>query len=243
MSINNAFYDDLGTMWYESDNHPIALLRAENALRNPWIAETVHEKIKGPATVLDIGCGGGFLTNFLASKGHKVHGIDLSTSSLKIAKENDKTGTVVYQMANAYSLPYPSGAFDAVSAMDIIEHVEHPEKLIREAARVLKPFGLFFFHTFNRNPLSYLLVIKAVEWLVPNSPPNIHVYPLFVKPDELSGICEKNHLAIEEIKGVLPNIDRHFWKSLCKRKVEKEFSFSFCKSLLVGYSGYCIKRP
>ena len=84
--INNAFYDDLDEIWVDSQDHPIALLRSENALRNPWIQEILSQTFSYPCKVLDIGCGGGYLTNFLATKGHLVSGIDLSTQSLDIAK-------------------------------------------------------------------------------------------------------------------------------------------------------------
>ena len=156
--INNDFYEELGDGWYTATDHPIALLRAENKVRVPWILSEI-----GPRkTVLDIGCGAGILTNALAEKGHTVHGIDLSERSLQVAKTRDATQSVVYKQASGYSLPYPAQTFDVVCAMDLLEHVEEPQKIIAEASRVLKPNGLFFFHTFNRNLLSYLLIIKAV---------------------------------------------------------------------------------
>ncbi|HSX26160.1 MAG TPA: bifunctional 2-polyprenyl-6-hydroxyphenol methylase/3-demethylubiquinol 3-O-methyltransferase UbiG, partial [Chlamydiales bacterium] len=159
-TINNDFYEDLEEHWYTAFDHPVALLRAENAIRIPWIREEISHHL--PSKVLDIGCGAGLLTNALAAAGHHVAGIDLSSTSLQIAKKYDKTHQVNYQIANAYSLPFPDNHFDTVCAMDVLEHVEDPGLLIAEASRVLKPNGLFFFHTFNRNPLSYLFIIKGV---------------------------------------------------------------------------------
>lgn len=237
-TINNDFYEELAEGWYTASDHPIALLRAENAVRVPWIIEQIGKN----KTVLDIGCGAGILTNALAQAGHRVHGIDLSPKSLEVAAKHDVTGSVAYQVANAYCLPYEDKTFDVVCAMDVLEHVEEPSLLISEASRVLKPGGLFFFHTFNRNFLSYMLIIKGVEWCVPNAPKNMHVYPLFIKPDELREMFEKKNLAIEKIHGFRPKIfTRAFVQMLFSRKVPKDFGFCFSKSLQTGYCGYAKK--
>ncbi|MES2273539.1 MAG: bifunctional 2-polyprenyl-6-hydroxyphenol methylase/3-demethylubiquinol 3-O-methyltransferase UbiG, partial [Chlamydiota bacterium] len=194
--INNAFYEELEEQWYGASDHPIALLRAENAVRTPWIIREIEQRLGKKRRVLDIGCGAGLLTNALAKEGHQVCGIDLSKTSLEVAMRHDETKRVSYEVANAYALPYPDGHFDAVSAMDVLEHVEMPARLIQEASRVLKPGGLFFFHTFNRNPLSYLVIIKGVEWCVRNTPKNMHVYSLFIKPKELEMLCQRQSLSV-----------------------------------------------
>jgi 2-polyprenyl-6-hydroxyphenyl methylase/3-demethylubiquinone-9 3-methyltransferase len=237
--INNAFYDELCDAWYEEDAHPIALLRAENAVRNPWILQTIKEQCCRDSRILDIGCGGGLLTNVLAKEGYRVSGIDLSKTSLDQARQRDATKSVEYTWGNARSLPYPDENFDVVCAMDFLEHVEEPAGIVREISRVLKPGGLFFFHTFNRNFLSYLLVIKCVEWLVPNVPRNMHVYPLFIKPDELKRMCSDCGLEVRSIQGLIPDFRRSsFWKSLLRRRVLPDFRFTFTKGLKVGYLGY-----
>lgn len=237
--INNAFYDDLGEMWTESSDHPVALLRAENALRNPWIQIVLARKFSHPCKVLDVGCGGGYLTNFLAKKGHLVSGVDLSEQSLIIAKKNDTTTSVDYHRASAYELPFADATFDAVSAMDLLEHVEQPAQVVKEASRVLKKGGLFFFHTFNRNLLSYFMIIKGVEWCFSNTPKNMHVYPLFIKPEELKAICENHKLQVDEIKGVRPDFSQGaFWKMVLTKKVAEDFRFVFTSSLKTGYSGF-----
>lgn len=237
-TINNSFYDELGDDWYTSDSHPIALLRAENALRVPWI---INEIGKDKA-VLDIGCGAGMLTNALAKEGHEVFGIDLSENSLKVAQKKDATGKVKYAKANAYALPYENESFDVVCAMDILEHVEEPSLLIQEAARVLKPDGLFFFHTFNRNFLSYLVVIKGIDWFVPNAPKNMHVYPLFIKPKELKQLCFEKHLCIVALHGFRPKLlSLPLLKMLIQKRVPENFGFRFSKSLATGYCGYAKK--
>lgn len=237
--INNAFYDDLHEMWIDSADHPVALLRAENALRNPWIQGILAKQFPYPCKVLDIGCGGGYLTNFLAKKGHFVSGVDLSEQSLGVAKKHDETKSVEYRRASAYELPFSDGIFDVVCAMDLLEHVEKPAIVITEAARVLKKGGLFFFHTFNRNFLSYFMVIKGVEWCFANAPRNMHVYPLFIKPEELKSLCENRGLQVKEIRGVRPDFSSSaFWKMVLTKTVAEDFHFVFTRSLRTGYSGY-----
>ena len=237
--INNEFYDDLEESWYTSWDHPIALLRAENEVRIPWILKTIPSRQK----VLDLGCGAGMLANALALEGHLVHGVDLSLKSLQVAKEHDVTQTVVYSPASALSLPYEDSTFDVTCAMDLLEHVEEPFQVIQEAYRVLKPKGLFFFHTFNRNLLSYLVIIKGVDWLVPNAPKNMHIYPLFIKPKELEKMFSALGFTIECLQGFCPQFfSRAFFKLLLKRKIEKHFPFRFSKNLLTGYCGYAKKE-
>ena len=235
-TINNEFYDHLHDDWYSKLNHPVALLRAENKVRNPWISQEIKNHFSRKISLLDVGCGAGFLTNALA-KEHTVTGIDLSEQSLEVAKRKDETKTVRYLHANAYKLPFEDASFDVVCAMDILEHVDNPNQLIHEASRVLKKGGLFFFHTFNRNLLSYLIIIKGVDWFIQNAPKNMHIYPLFIKPKELTTLCKKNSLQVTQIIGLRPEINTAFFKLLLTRKVPADFSFCFSKNLLTGYCG------
>ena len=238
-TINNQFYDDLKEEWYYREDHPIALLRQENKIRNPWILSVLENYFPGQKLkVLDIGCGGGFLTHELAKK-HHVFGVDLSTESLKIAKAFDVTQSINYQKQDAMQLEFEDKQFDAVFAMDLLEHVPHPEKVIQEAKRVLKKGGLFFFHTFNRNWLSYLLIIKGVELFVPHAPKEMHVYSLFIKPKELKEMLKNNNFQIEDLKGFGPKILSYgIVDLLWQKKVTSRFQFQFSSSCLTGYIGF-----
>lgn len=236
--INNGFYEDLGEAWYEDQVHPIALLRAENRARNPWIHDQIKKRLGPSQDILDIGCGAGFLTNSLAAQGHRVTGIDLSIGSLEVAKKRDRTKKVCYMQLDAFALPFADHSFDVICAMDFLEHVEMPEQIIRNIARLLRPNGLFFFHTFNRNLLSYLIVIKGVEWCIPNTPANMHVYSYFIKPTELKNWCEQSGLKLQEMHGLSPHMaSAAFWKSLLTRKVDQKLAFRFTSSLKIGYIG------
>lgn len=240
--INNAFYDDLNDKWYTALNHPVALLRAENEVRAPWVLKTIQAQIGKRAKVLDVGCGAGFLSNALASSDFEVTGVDISKSSLEVAQRHDVSGKAIYLEANAYNLPFENESFDVVCAMDILEHVEKPARLIKEASRVLRPGGLFFFHTFNRNLFSYLLVIKGVDWFVKNAPENMHVYELFITPDELNAMCTKYDLKVEDLRGFSPDMfSKGFWKLPLTRTIAPDFKFHFSKSTATGYCGFARK--
>ena len=236
--INNSFYNELQERWYLENDHPIALLRAENALRKDWVASQIDPN----QNILDIGCGAGFLTNFLAEKGHVVTGVDLSETSLDIARLHDQTHSVEYIKASAYHLPFEKTKFDIVCATDVLEHLEYPERLIQEASRVLRPGGYFFFHTFNRTLASYVIVIKGVDWFVRNAPKNMHVYSLFIKPKELEKMCYSNGFNIESLRGFRPKIlTKSFFRLLLTKKISTDFSFCFSSSLKTGYCGVAQK--
>jgi 2-polyprenyl-6-hydroxyphenyl methylase / 3-demethylubiquinone-9 3-methyltransferase len=171
---NNQFYDEYGERWYTAEDDPVALLRAESRTRNSWVISEIKKAFVEEVKILDIGCGAGFLTNDLGLHGFHVTGLDASAQSLEVARRHDSTGSVEYRERDACRLDFESGTFNVVCAMDFLEHVENPDQVARESARVLQPGGLFLFHTFNRNFLSWLVAIKGVEWLVLNTPSNMH---------------------------------------------------------------------
>src|SRR3954453_18258532 len=210
--VNNEIYAALGDLWYTSEDSPLALLRAESRLLNPWVAAEITAKLgERRCQILDVGCGAGFLANHLGALGHDVTGLDLSDDALAVAARHDGRHTVHYQRGDALNLPFANASFDVVCAMDFLEHLEKPERAIAEAARVLRPSGLFFFHTFNRNLLSWLVIIKGVGGCVQNTPPNMHVLRLFVRPAEVRRFCEKHGLGSIEMRGVRPRLGLPFW--------------------------------
>ena len=180
--VDNSIYETYGERWYTAYDDPIALLRAECKAKLPWILERINAKAKSQQRILDVGCGAGFLSNQLAKAGHDVTGVDLSACSLEVACRHDETARVKYLTADAYALPFADQSFDIVTAMDFLEHVEDPQKAIAEFARVLRPGGIFFFHTFNRNILAWLIIIKLVEVVVKNTPKHMHILLLSMKP-------------------------------------------------------------
>lgn len=237
-TVNNDIYETLGDRWYTAEADPIALLRAQARLHAPWIAETLRACAGGTSRILDLGCGGGLLANRLAREGFPVTGIDLASASLEVAARYDATRSVCYAQCDARALPFEDASFDAVTAMDVLEHVEGPEHVVAEAARVLRPGGLFFFHTFNRNRLSWLVVIKGVEWFVANTPPSLHVIELFIRPSELQAHCARHGLAVVELFGERPVLSRSFFRMLATGRVPADLAFRFTRSTWLGYTGF-----
>jgi 2-polyprenyl-6-hydroxyphenyl methylase/3-demethylubiquinone-9 3-methyltransferase len=239
--INNDYYHELGKKWYTAEDDPVALLRAESKTRNPWIIAILNAHFKKPK-ILDVGCGGGFLSNALGSVGFDVTGIDISKESLEAAKSFDSSKSVSYIYGDAYKLPFPDSSFEAVTCMDFLEHVDKPEQVLKEISRVLKPNGLFFFHTFNRNPLAWLIVIKGVEWFVKNTPENLHVINMFIKPSELKSWLKELNFEVKEMQGLRPVLNKSFFKMLKTGIVDKDFSFKWTGSTLMSYTGCARKK-
>ncbi len=238
-AIDNTWYADLGERWYRAEDTPIALLRAESRHRNPWLGDEIVRVLgPGPHRVLDLGCGAGFLANHLAALGHHVTGIDTTAENLAVARAHDPTGTARYEVGDACAPTYPDASFDVVCAMDLLEHVTEPERLVTEASRVLRPGGLFFFHTFNRTRAAQLVVIKGVEWFVKNAPKDLHVIELFRTPAELTAMCDRAGLEVDLLRGSRPRFGRALWRMLATGRVGDDFAFTFTPSLAIGYTGY-----
>jgi 2-polyprenyl-6-hydroxyphenyl methylase / 3-demethylubiquinone-9 3-methyltransferase len=240
--IDNAWYGPLGARWYDADDTPIALLRAEARHRNPWIAETIaHELAGGPSSILDLGCGAGFLSNHLAALGHRVTGVDTIADNLVVAREHDRSRRATYILGDARALPFADGSFDVVCAMDLLEHVDDPARVIAEAARVLAPKGLFFFHTFNRTWMANLVVVKGVRWFVKNTPRDLHVLDMFLAPHEVTAMCGTHGLAVADLRGSRPRFRWPLWRMLVTGRVGNDFGFTFTPSTKLGYTGYAKK--
>ncbi len=242
-AIDNTVYDALGERWYTAQDDPIALLRAESRLLGPWVLEAIRTQFdQHPVRVLDVGCGAGFLTNRLAKAELSVTGLDLSQQSLAVAAQFDETGSVNYLSGDANALPFDDAAFEVVTCMDFLEHVDEPKRVIAEASRVLKPGGLFLFHTFNRNFIARVMVIHMVETLVKNTPKNLHVYELFSTPQEIDGYCQDAGMVTSDWRGTKPVLAKlSVLKGLFTREVPEDFEFRFTTSLKVAYVAQAIK--
>ena len=239
--INNDYYHGLGQKWYGAQDDPIALLRAESKTRNQWVYETLMT-LNPRAAVLDVGCGGGFLSNFLAEKGLAVTGLDLSKESLEVAQIFDRSKSAKYVYGDAYLLPFADQSFEAVTCMDFLEHVSKPDVVLKEIARVLKPGGSFFFHTFNRNWLAWLLVIKGVEWFVKNTPKDLHILEMFIKPSELIQMMTPLDLKVQSLRGLRPQLNFSFFRMLIKKEVDDGFKFTWTTSTMMSYTGWAQKK-
>jgi 2-polyprenyl-6-hydroxyphenyl methylase/3-demethylubiquinone-9 3-methyltransferase len=209
---NDIFLKENQNWWGQGDDNPYAFLRyAVNPVRFTYFNRIIREKCfkeDVPQTLLDVGCGGGFLSEEFAKIGFDVTGIDPSPVLLKAAREHAAENSLVIKYLDGYgeNLPLADNCFDFVACCDVFEHVNDPESVICEISRVMKPGGVFFYDTINRTFKSYLAAIKiAQEWkFTAWEQPGSHAWNKFVKPERLIEIMRNNGLINQELKGISP---------------------------------------
>jgi 2-polyprenyl-6-hydroxyphenyl methylase/3-demethylubiquinone-9 3-methyltransferase len=206
--INNHIYDELAETWWDEKEFLHLLKVMVNPWRVPYFRQ-VLEKHYGQdlsgVRLLDIGCGGGVLTEEFALMGCKATGIDLSPRSIEIARMHAaQTGlSIDYQVGSATHLSFEPASFDVVSCCDVLEHIHEWKLVIAEVRRVLKPGGFFFFDTINRTRDSKVQFIFGLQEfpLTRLMPPNTHNWDMFIKPEELRLASQENGFVLEDMQG------------------------------------------
>ena len=159
--------------------------------------------------VLDLGCGGGLMSEAYARRGARVTGIDPSSMSLQAARSHARQSqlSIRYAEGSGEAIPSPGASFDLVSCCDVLEHVDDLDAVLREIARVLRPGGLFFFDTINRTWLSWLLVVQlGQEWLR-LAPKGLHDWQMFITPAQLGASLARAGLELRDRIGLGPRLD------------------------------------
>lgn len=212
--IDNEMYfqDDLGWWDEDEDNHAAFLRHVVNPVRFGYFHRVVREHFPegiGIKSLLDVGCGGGFLSEEFAKIGFEVTGMDPSPALLMAAREHAALNSLHIDYIEGYgeSMPLEDNQFDCAACCDVLEHVDDLDKVIAEISRVLKPGGLFFYDTVNRTLRSYLSVILvAQDWkFTAWEKPRTHAWEKFVRPAELFEAMTRYGLAGREIKGISPS--------------------------------------
>ena len=218
-SINNQVYNDLAYSWWD-ENSPFYLLKAMvNPWRVPYFAAVINAEYPGDLTqlqLLDIGCGGGFLTEEYARLGCQVTGMDISPQSIAAAQAHAQKEnlSINYQVGSATDLDFIPGSIDIVSCCDVLEHIPDWKDVISEIARVLKPGGLFLFDTINRTEKSWATMIFGLqEWSFSKLfPPDTHIWGMFITPEELIKALKAQRIRVREFSGGI--IPRNPWATL-----------------------------
>ena len=196
-----AKFSALASRWWDPEGEFRPLHRL-NPIRTEYVAS--HAGLAG-ASVLDVGCGGGLLSESLAARGAAVTGIDASADTLAAARAHlEESGLDVdYRTTTAEALAesHP-GRFDLVTCMELIEHVPDAPGLVAACARLVRPGGTVVFSTINRNPKSYALAIVAAEYVLGMLPRGTHDYARFVRPSELAAWGRRAGLRLVDVTGV-----------------------------------------
>lgn len=199
-----AKFEALANRWWDKQGE-FKPLHDINPLRLHYIDERVQLNGK---RVLDVGCGGGILSESMAQRGAQVTGIDMGKAPLSVAKLHamETDIEIDYQQITVEELAAQQpGSFDAVSCMEMLEHVPDPSSVIKACQTLVKPGGSVFFSTINRNPKAYLFAVIGAEYLLKMLPKGTHEYARFIKPSELDEWARLAELELKHITGLSYN--------------------------------------
>ncbi|WP_299880073.1 bifunctional 2-polyprenyl-6-hydroxyphenol methylase/3-demethylubiquinol 3-O-methyltransferase UbiG [uncultured Cocleimonas sp.] len=199
-------FEDLAHRWWDRDSE-FKPLHDINPLRLNYIEQ--HSGGIKDKKVIDVGCGGGILSESMALRGADTLGIDMGQAPLSVAELHAlETGieNIKYQKIPVEELAKEqTGQFDVVSCMEMLEHVPDPGSIIQACADLVKPGGSVFFSTINRNPKSFAFAILGAEYVLNMLPKGTHEYAKFIQPSELEAWARKSGLQLENIKGMTYN--------------------------------------
>ncbi len=199
-----AKFDALASSWWDPEGQSKPLHEI-NPLRLTFINERTQLK---NARAIDVGCGGGILTEALVKSGADTLGIDMGEMPLNVAKLHALEAglKIKYELTTAETMAenHPD-EFDVVTCMEMLEHVPDPQAIITACATMAKPGGDVFFSTLNRNPKAYLLAIVGAEYIANMLPKGTHDYARFIRPSELARCCREAGLHVYDITGITYN--------------------------------------
>jgi len=197
-------FDNVANIWWDPKGE-MGTLHTINPLRTQFIAETLAvDKPK----ILDVGCGGGILSEALAKSGAQVTGIDLSIESIEAANQHAQQSglSIDYRVTSAEEVAETQpGSFDVVTCMEMLEHVPDPEKIVAACAQSLKPGGLAFFSSINRTPKAFLFAIIGGEYILRLLPKGTHTYSKLIRPHELKTWSHNHGMEFARLASLMYN--------------------------------------
>ena len=198
-------FSNLANKWWDR-NGPFKPLHDINPLRLNYILEKCHS-LEGKK-VLDVGCGGGILTEQMALSGAKVKGIDMAEAPLEVAKLHllESNLAIDYECIAVEDLAkIAPETYDVVTCLEILEHVPDPASIVSACAKLVKVDGQVFLSTINRNPKSYLFAIMGAEYILKLLPKGTHDYHKFIMPYELDSYAREANLSLKNLIGMTYN--------------------------------------
>lgn len=210
MKVNNAVYEKYGLEWWKDDaGFEFTSLRyCMNPARCGYFRKSLKQIGLAGRRLLDVGCGGGYLSEEFARDGFEVVGVDPAAASIEAARAHAIVSglEIGYHVGRGESLPFEDRSFDVVACCDVLEHVEDPGVVIREVARVLRPGGVFLFDTVNRTFRSRVVLICVWQDLnlAGLRDKNMHVWDKFIRPEELTALVRAAGLQPGEMNGLSP---------------------------------------
>jgi 2-polyprenyl-6-hydroxyphenyl methylase/3-demethylubiquinone-9 3-methyltransferase len=221
--LKESIFDKISTEWWDK-NGPMKMLHSMNETRMLFIKERIINKyqklgsfkeILEKKLILDLGCGGGILSETLAEEGANILAIDQSKKLINEAKKRAKSKNlkIDYQCQSIKSLKGKRAKFDIILCMEVIEHVQDYRNFIKVAFECLKKDGIIIFSTINKSFLSYLTTIFLAEKVLKLVPSKTHDWDMYVKPEEIMEVAEKFSFRLDKIRGLaaIPSLRGFKW--------------------------------
>jgi 2-polyprenyl-6-hydroxyphenyl methylase / 3-demethylubiquinone-9 3-methyltransferase len=230
-----AKFSQHATQWWDTSG-PLKTLHQLNPARVGWIEDVARRNQSALVgqQLMDVGCGGGILSEALAKLGAEVTGLDMAADSIEVARAHalSEQLSIDYQATTveAWAQLHP-GRYSVLTCMELLEHVPDPASVIRAASTLLAPSGIAFFSTINRHPKAAALTIGVAEYVLRWIPVGTHSYDTFIKPSELAHMARSSGLEVIELAGV----EYQPWAS-------REHPFVVTRNTQVNYMMACRKR-